>query len=160
MPTQNFNDTIDPEGRRIAALPMTELLALSERCEAYVAECERRGRQATPEKAEMCEAVYYHIERMTAADSASNTIAAAFTEFSDLRRQLIARGYVTPPIIGTPTAAAIREVCAVLRDALRADEPLPGEVGAMTQRIRDESRQAISAAIDAINAGREEHRPF
>lgn len=165
IPNSNHETALTPEGLLIKALPLPDLLALSARCEAYVAECERRGRQATPEKATMCEAVYYHIALLSQEPQAEpahtgDAIADAFAEFSLLRRQLIALGYTTPPISGTPTARTIRAVCDVLREAIKAHTPLPGEPADVTQRIRNASREAVTEAIAEINAGRDVPRPF
>lgn len=157
--TQNFDETRTPEGLLIKALALPDLLAMSDRCEAYVAECERRGVQVKPEKREICEAVYYYLAQQS-PEPDDGSIAGAFTEFSLLRRQLLALGYTPQPIVGTPPAREIRAVCDVLRAALRAHTPLPGEPPELTRRISEESAAAITSAIDEINAGREKPRQF
>jgi hypothetical protein len=119
------------------------------RCFRYVAICEATGKPQKPENTFTCAAVAYEVNRRAAR---SGSIAEAFAEFSELCHQARAVGYAVPSIAGTPPCDGIDDVCSLLREALRAAEPLPGEPGEVTRRITEAYRAEIDAAITALNA--------
>ena len=144
-----FNDARTPKGRLIAALSVDELQKLEEWCAGYVDTCEANNAQQRADYAFTCAAVAYEVNRRYAR---SGSIAEAFAEFSELCHQARAVGYAVPSIAGTPPCDGINDVCALLREALRAAEPLPGEPGEVTRRITEAYRAEIDAAITALNA--------
>ena len=151
MPNQtlNFSNATTPEGRQIAALTGEELAEMEYRCANYAAQCEAVGREPRADYAFTCAAVTYEVNRRAAR---SGSISEAFSEFSELCHQARAVGYAVPSIAGTPPCDGIDDVCALLREALRAAEPLPGEPGEVTRRITEAYRAEIDAAITALNA--------
>jgi len=146
---QRFNNATTPEGRPIAALTADELAAMDQRCALYAETCESRNIPRRADYTLTCAAVSHEINKRAAQ---SGTIAEAFTEFAELRRQCIADGYVIPPIAGTPPRAAIDAVCDLLREALVVAVPLPDEPADVTTAITDDYRAQIDAAIKALNA--------
>ena len=143
---RDFSTVKDTEGRYVAALPPAELEKLQARCERYISACAERGLTPETVKALLCTAVDYY-----RADSARGAVARAFARFSELRRLCIARGYVVPPIHGTPSASAIHGVCDLLAEGISAAEPLPGESADLTAQISAAYREAIEQALELIN---------
>jgi len=132
-----------------------ELIALKTRCTDYRAKCRQQHKPPHEHYVTLENAVDFYIDKAT-----HKGIKHAFDQFSSLRQTAQGFGYTVPPLVGNMALDDILGCCAILREAIAAATPLPGESPVFTSEMRAAMEQNLTGAIESINAQYELARPF
>lgn len=143
------------QGKPIYQMGYPELDRLKSRCVAYRAKCKRNGKQPHQHYVTLENAVDFYIDKFT-----HKGIRHALEQFSTLRRDAQRLGYTVPSIYGNMDIDDILVACAILREAIAAAIPLPGEDLTMTQEMISEMNASLRSAIDELNERYFSRSPF